>query len=107
VYFLLQQQNSFFQDPNIAADRNSFYKDAGKIRFKTCSSSDFVILLLCVSVIGAAMEANRQSVIGGADLPTYLFVFFRQHSGIYSLLSLGGLVCILVAVILRTVKNKR
>jgi len=65
------------------------------------------ILLICVSVIGAVVDTNRKNMIGGADLPTYLFVFFRQHSGIYSLLSLGGLVCILVAVILRTVKNKR
>jgi hypothetical protein len=65
------------------------------------------ILLICVSVIGAVVEINHQGIVGGADLPTYLFVFFRQHSGIYSLLSLGGLVCILVAVILRAVKNKR
>jgi len=65
------------------------------------------ILLICVSVMGAVVEINRQSIIGGADLPTFRFVFFRQHSGIYSLLSLDGIVCILVAVILRAVKNKR
>ena len=65
------------------------------------------ILLICVSVMGAVVETNHKNIIGGAALPTYLFVFFRQHSGIYSLLSLGGIVCILVAVILRAVKNKR
>ena len=65
------------------------------------------ILLICVSVMGAVVETNHKNIIGGADLPTYLFVFFRQHSGIYLLLSLGGIVCILGAVILRTVKNKR
>ena len=65
------------------------------------------ILLICVSVIGAVVETNHKNIIGGTDLPTYLFVFFRQHRGIYSLLSIGGLVCVFGAIILRTVNNKR
>ena len=40
------------------------------------------ILLICVSVIGAVADTNRKNIIGGADLPTYFFGFFRQHSGI-------------------------
>ena len=66
-------------------------------------------LLLCGSILQAAMEVARMDIIGGADLPTFLLVFHREHGGIYALLALGGLVCLIAAVVvaLRGRKRKR
>ena len=58
------------------------------------------ILLLCLSVIPAALSTAQKDVIGGADLPTFLFVFSREHGGLYSILALLGVAAVVTAVLM-------
>lgn len=39
------------------------------------------ILLLCGSVVLAAIAAGNKNIIGGADFPTFCFVFFHEKGG--------------------------
>ena len=36
------------------------------------------ILLLCVSIVLAIIATRNKNIIGGADFPTFAFVFFRE-----------------------------
>lgn len=64
------------------------------------------IILICVAAILSVISVNDKDVIGGADLYTLVFVFFRQHSGIYFLLAAFGIISIVVSVIIRIFKRK-
>ena len=57
------------------------------------------IILLCTSIILAAIATANKNIIGGADLSTFLFVFSHQNGGIYSLLSFFGIICIVTAAV--------
>ncbi len=57
------------------------------------------ILLLCGSVVLAAIAAGNKNIIGGADFTTFCFVFFHEKGGLYSSLALLGVAAIFTAVI--------
>jgi uncharacterized membrane protein YedE/YeeE len=64
------------------------------------------ILLIVGAVFFAAVSAGNKDIIGGADLPTISFVFFRGKGGAYGIAALSGLFCILSAIVL-TWKTRR
>ncbi len=65
------------------------------------------IILLCLSVILTIIACTQVDVIGGADLPTLLFIFFRQSGGIHAALSFAGLVFILISAVICFIKKKK
>ena len=65
------------------------------------------IILLCLSVILTIIACTQVDVIGGADLPTLLFIFFRQNGGVYSALSLAGVVSLLISAMIFLIKKKK
>lgn len=50
------------------------------------------IILLCVAVVLSVIVTSGKDIIGGVDFHTFVFVFFREHSGIYFLLAVFGVV---------------
>ena len=50
------------------------------------------ILLLCLSVILSVVSTAGKDIIGGADLPTFLFVFRHENGGMYFALALLGVI---------------
>lgn len=50
------------------------------------------ILLLCLSVILSVVSTAGKDIIGGADLPTFLFVFHHENGGMYFALALLGVI---------------
>lgn len=64
------------------------------------------IALICLSVVLAVASTSEKNIIGGADWPTFRYVFFSEHGGILSFLSLCGVVSILAAVEVRFGKRK-
>ena len=65
------------------------------------------ILLLCVSIVLAVIETRNKDTIGGADFPTFVFVFFRENKGIYFALACLGIISLIASVIVRTRKTMR
>ena len=35
------------------------------------------IILICLSIVLAVIETSNKNIVGGADFPTFIFVFFR------------------------------
>ena len=64
-------------------------------------------LLICLSVILALTAAAEKNIIGGADFPTFWFVFCHQNSGIYSTLAIVGIAVIIVALIFSNLKKHK
>ena len=64
------------------------------------------IVLLASSITLTAIATTDTNVIGGADLPTFGFVFFHQSGGIYFALSILGIMAILASVIVSMIKKK-
>ena len=64
------------------------------------------IVLLVVSVILAAMATAGKTIIGGADLPTFLFVFVSEKGGLYSILASLGLAAIIASIVAGLCKKK-
>jgi len=64
------------------------------------------IVLLVVSVVLAAMAAAGKNIIGGADLPTFLFVLVSEKGGLYSILASIGLAAIIAAVVAVVAKKE-
>ncbi len=72
------------------------------------------IILFCLPIILATVEAveiianvTNVNIIGGADKPTFMLVFSQVIRGRYSSLSLLGIVCIIIAIIVGARKNKK
>ena len=65
------------------------------------------ILLLAAPIVLAAVETAAKGVIGGAGLSTFCFVYFRDHGGIYFLLSLLGVAGMIASVFVVINKNKK
>lgn len=63
------------------------------------------IILLCISIILAIIATGNKNIIGGADLPTFLFVFTYEKRGLYSTLALLGISVIIVSTIVAMVKK--
>lgn len=64
------------------------------------------ILLLCISIVFAIIATRNKNIIGGADFPTFVFVFFRENKGIYSILAYLGIISLIVSVIVRLQRTK-
>ena len=65
------------------------------------------ILLLCFSIVLAVIATGNKNIIGGADLPTFVFVFFRENNGLYSTLAFCGIVSLVASAIVRLQKRKQ
>ena len=64
------------------------------------------IVLLVVSVALAVMATASKNIIGGADLPTFLFVFVSEKGGLYSILASLGLAAIIASIVAGLCKKK-
>ena len=65
------------------------------------------IILVCVAIILSVIATNEKNIIGGADFHTFVFVFFREHSGVHFLLALLGVASIVASVITRILKRNK
>ena len=65
------------------------------------------IVLLCLSVVLSCISAGSKNIIGGAGLPTLIFVFTHERGGIYSTLAFCGILSIVTSVILKLMKKQR
>ena len=63
------------------------------------------ILLLCLSIVLAVIATGNKNIIGGADFPTFVFVFFRENKGLYSTLAFCGIVSLIASAIIRLRKT--
>lgn len=65
------------------------------------------VILLGVSVVLTVISAGNRNIIGGADFPTYCFVFFHEKGGLHSALAFCGIVSIIISVVIGAVKKKK
>ena len=64
------------------------------------------IILVCMAVILSIFATSEKDIIGGADFHTFVFVFFREYSGIYFLLALLGVISMVVSAVTRILNKK-
>ena len=64
------------------------------------------IILICVAVVFSIFATSEKDIIGGADFHTFVFVFFREDSGIYFLLALLGVISMVVSAVTRILNKK-
>ncbi len=65
------------------------------------------ITMLCISLIATAVKATSTDIIGGADQPTFMFVFSHKANGLYLASALLGLIAIIAAIVTLAAKKKR
>jgi len=65
------------------------------------------VVLLCLSIVLAVIATGNKNIIGGADFPTFVFVFFRENKGLYSTLAFCGIVSLISSVVVRLRKAKQ
>ena len=65
------------------------------------------VILVCLSVVLAYNAMNDMHLIGGADWPTFKFVFSRGNGGLYAALAGVGCIAVIVALILGIKRKKR
>ncbi|MBP3314914.1 MAG: hypothetical protein J6M03_03735 [Clostridia bacterium] len=65
------------------------------------------VILICSAIILAIIKTADKYVIGGADFSSFLFVFFKQSGGIYSILSLCGIALLILGTIVLFVKSNK
>lgn len=56
------------------------------------------IVCVCVSLVLMYVSMASVNIIGGADWPTFFFIFFRKSGGLYSILTLLGLLSIMISI---------
>ena len=64
------------------------------------------IALVVAAVTCAVVATANTNMIGGADFPTFLFIFSRYRGGLYSLLTGIGLLLILISLLIRPRKPR-
>lgn len=64
------------------------------------------IVLLAVSVALAAIATAGKNIIGGADLPTFLFVFYHEKRSLYSTFASLGVAAIIASFVVGLCKKK-
>lgn len=57
-------------------------------------------ILICLSIVLAIIVAMNKDVIGGADLPTVLFVLRHENKGVYLYLHLCGIISLIASAII-------
>ena len=65
------------------------------------------VILVFVSVLLALHEMSTMSVIGGADWPTFQYVFCSRNGGLYSNLAWLGVLTLITALIVNVLHKKR
>lgn len=65
------------------------------------------VVLLCLSIIFAMIETGNKNIIGGADFPTFLFVFYREKRSLYSTLAFFGVAAIIASAVAGIAKKRR
>lgn len=65
------------------------------------------LVLICLSVALAVIATANKNIIGGADLPTFTYVFFYENRSMYSTLAFCGVVSIIVSVVVGLRKKKQ
>ena len=65
------------------------------------------VSLPVISVVLTSIAMRNVRIIGGADWPTYWFVFTTRNGGLYYLLARLGLYSLLAAGIVALVKKKK
>ena len=63
------------------------------------------VVLLCVSIVFALIATANKNIIGGADWPTFLFVFSYEKRGLYSTLAFLGIVAIVASIVVGIAKR--
>ena len=64
------------------------------------------ILLILTSIILAVIATSGKDIIGGADLPTFTFVFTREKNGLYSKLANCGIISVVASVLVSIVTKR-
>jgi len=64
------------------------------------------LVFICLSIALAFIATANKNIIGGADLPTFTYVFFYENRGLYSTLAYCGVIAIVVSVVMG-LKKKR
>ena len=77
-----------------------------KRKFVTSLFLALGIILVCMAVILSIFATSEKDIIGGADFHTFVFVFFREHGGIYFLLALLGVISMVVSAITHILNRK-
>lgn len=65
------------------------------------------VVLLCLSIVLAMIATGNKNIIGGADLPTFLFVFYYEKRGLYSTLAFLGIAASIASAIVGGVKKRK
>ncbi len=65
------------------------------------------IILVCSSVVLAVVATSNKNIIGGADWPTFQFVYFYEKRGLYSTLTFLGITAIIVSIVMGVFKKKK
>ena len=63
------------------------------------------IALIAISFVLAIIVTANTDIIGGADLSTFRFVFFRQNKGSYSMIAFVGIALIIVSSFIKSKKK--
>lgn len=63
------------------------------------------VLLFAIPLVLAVIATANTSVIGGADLTTFSYHFFKANGGLYFLLSLTGIASLLAGTIVNVAKK--
>ena len=64
------------------------------------------ILLILTSIILAVIATSGIDIIGGADLPTFTFVFTHEKNGLYSKLANCGIISVVASVLVSIVTKR-
>lgn len=65
------------------------------------------VALVCVSLVLAVSATASKDIIGGADLPTFFYVFFNEGGGVYGMLAFLGVIAIVMGLIVADGQKKR
>ena len=64
------------------------------------------LILICLSIILAIIATVNTDIIGGADFPTFRFVFLHGKNGFYLILASCGIVLLAASAVLGLWKRK-
>ncbi len=64
------------------------------------------LILICLSIILAIIATVNTDIIGGADFPTFRFVFLQGKNGFYLILASCGIVLLAASAVLGLWKRK-
>ncbi len=65
------------------------------------------VILLCISIVFAIIATGNKNIIGGSDLPTFIFVFFHEKRGLYSTLAFFGIGAIIVSIVVSKIEKRK